>query len=469
MNESREMVKFLQSYGANRVTDEGGDQSEEGNLPIEAVEVAINNAQPSDAIIVRGGRYSCPRTISINRSGEPGKPIYLVAAPGEVPVFDFSGTPGNTLLVTGSYWHLKGLVITGGERGLQLSGSGAHHNTVEQISLHDGEVMGMYITDIAGYNIVLNCDAHHYFSMLRNGDGGDGISVANNAGQGNVLIGNRAWNDADDGFDLWYAMSKVRIERCYSFKNGMNIWDFPFWHGNGNGFKLGQGQGRHILINCMAWNHPHRGFDLNGNTEGVILRNCTGWDNLHNYYFIYGANFEGNVLRNNLSYGFSNSINASIDSQYNSWDAELGLALTDDDFLSLDDSAMTQPRNPDGSIPRNDFLKLAPGSAAIDKGVDTGMPFVGAKPDLGAFEYVPNEASEGYVKMLHQYVRDRDILRIKELLAQGENINDKDWLGYTPIQWAVYFGYPDVVELLLSQGADPDIQSDTGRFALESV
>ena len=155
------------------------------------------------------------------------------------------------------------------------------------------------------------------------------------------------------------------------------------------------------------------------------------------------------------------------DSWPNSWDSELGLTLTDNDFLSLDDSMMTAPRNPDGSIPQNDFLKLAPGSAAIDKGVDIGMPFVGAKPDLGAFEYDPNETSEGYVKMLHQAVRDHDLKQIEQLLAQGEGINDKDWLGYAPLHWACYFGYADLVTLLIDKGANVNLISNTGRTCLE--
>lgn len=41
---------------------------------------------------------------------------------------------------------------------------------------------------------------------------------------------------------------------------------------------------------------------------------------------------------------------------------------------------------------------------------------------------------------------------------------NKDWLGYTPLHWAAYFGYPDLIELLISKGADPNIQSDTGRY-----
>ena len=86
---------------------------------------------------------------------------------------------------------------------------------------------------------------------------------------------------------------------------------------------------------------------------------------------------------------------------------------------------------------------------------------------MGAFEHDPSETSEGYVMMLHQTVRDHDINEINRLLAVGEGINDKDWLDYTPLHWAVYFGYADLIELLISKGADPNIQSDTDRYALE--
>jgi hypothetical protein len=213
---------------------------------------------------------------------------------------------------------------------------------------------------------------------------------------------------------------------------------------------------------------------LNDNPSGAELRNCVAFNNnRYNLRFlnplIEGRGCDNCILMNNISYkgGQQDQIKNTVASQSNSWDSALALTLTDSDFLSLDDSKMSAPRNPDGSILRNDFLRLAPGSAAIDKGADVGMPFVGTRPDLGAFEYDPNETSAGYVKMLHQAVRDHDVKQIEQLLAQGEGINDKDWLGYTPLHWAVYFGYPDLIELLISKGADPDIQSNTGRYALE--
>jgi len=128
---------------------------------------------------------------------------------------------------------------------------------------------------------------------------------------------------------------------------------------------------------------------------------------------------------------------------------------------------MTTPRNRDGSIPYNNFLRLAPGSAAIDAGVDVNMPYVGKAPDLGAFEYDPNENAENYVKMLHQYIRDHNIEKINEFMDAGTDINEKDWLGYAPLHWACYFGYTDLVELLISKGADANLISDTGRTPSE--
>lgn len=69
--------------------------------------------------------------------------------------------------------------------------------------------------------------------------------------------------------------------------------------------------------------------------------------------------------------------------------------------------------------------------------------------------------------MLHQAVRDHDKKEINRLLVAGEGINDKEWLGYTSLHWAEYFGHPDLIELLVSKGDGLNIQSDTGRFALE--
>ena len=56
------------------------------------------------------------------------------------------------------------------------------------------------------------------------------------------------------------------------------------------------------------------------------------------------------------------------------------------DFQSLSATDAAAPRQADGSLPVNGFAKLVLGSDLIDKGVNVGIAYCGAAPDLGAFE-----------------------------------------------------------------------------------
>lgn len=97
------------------------------------------------------------------------------------------------------------------------------------------------------------------------------------------------------------------------------------------------------------------------------------------------------VLKNNLSYkpyGFGKDT-AYIDTTQNTLENNsfnLPITLTDADFVSLDQSLLTAPRKPDGSLPDIDFMRPAPGSVIKDAGIDIGFPFSGNAPDLGAIE-----------------------------------------------------------------------------------
>jgi ankyrin repeat protein len=470
-----EITELLRKdYNVYFVAPEGDDNNPgTQQSPFGTIGAAVDTVKPGDIIFIRGGSYSCAHNICLDKSGELGRPIRLSAYAHERPILDFSSAKGSAIEISGAYWHLKGLAVAGAEHsGIFVAGSSAHHNVLEEMSTYNCFQFGIDLEYSTTYNLVLDCDAYLNFDRSTNGEDGDGFVSQYFIGEGNVFIGNRSWNNSDDGYDCWRAGEAVRFERCYAWRNGENIWNHPLFTGNGNGFKLGQGKGRHVLINCFAWENPNRGFDLNGNTQGVTIRKCTGWSNGCNYFFNDDKGAPGNALHHNISYrvrayGGRDRIGAEVDSQANSWDAKPAIALTDTDFLSLDDSQMSAPRNTDGSIPYSDFLRLAPGSAAIDAGTDVNMPYVGKAPDLGAFEYDPNENPENYVKMLHQYVRDHDTKKINELLAAGTSINEKDWLGYAPLHWACYFGYADLAELLIGKGADPSLVSDTGRTPLE--
>jgi MYXO-CTERM domain-containing protein len=86
-----------------------------------------------------------------------------------------------------------------------------------------------------------------------------------------------------------------------------------------------------------------------------------------------------------------------VDTMFNTWDLNITPAAKD--FASINDPSVSMtgvgvessgalgPRAADGSMPAVDFLQLAAGSQMIDKGMDVGLPYVGAAPDLGAYEY----------------------------------------------------------------------------------
>ena len=102
-------------------------------------------------------------------------------------------------------------------------------------------------------------------------------------------------------------------------------------------------------------------------------------------------------MRNNIGYPNKNANMTGVDTMFNTWD--LGITPAAKDFASITDPSVSGtgmsiessgalgPRAADGSMPAVDFLKLAAGSQMIDKGTDVGLPFVGAAPDLGAYEY----------------------------------------------------------------------------------
>jgi hypothetical protein len=62
------------------------------------------------------------------------------------------------------------------------------------------------------------------------------------------------------------------------------------------------------------------------------------------------------------------------------------LTPSNDDFVTVDDAGALGPRQPDGSLPDIDFLKLSDDSQMIDQGTDVGLPYTGSAPDLGAWE-----------------------------------------------------------------------------------
>jgi hypothetical protein len=223
----------------------------------------------------------------------------------------------------------------------------------------------------------------------------DGFQVYPSTHARIVYRGCRAWNNADDGWDFYFATEgSARIENCWAFRNGYD----DDWNslGNGGGFKLGgatsdprvDNSGGHTVIRCLAWHNLYCGFNENTDQGAMpdTLYHNTGYDNRGWADFDFDCGIV-HVLRNNVTYATEGAATGPSVDESNSW--SLGLALSDDDFLSLDDTGLDGPRNDDGTLPESDFLKPKHPGSLIDAGVDMGMLYSGEAPDIGAYEYNP--------------------------------------------------------------------------------
>ena len=64
--------------------------------------------------------------------------------------------------------------------------------------------------------------------------------------------------------------------------------------------------------------------------------------------------------------------------------------------------------------------------------------------------------------LLHEKVLEADVDGVDNLISQGANLNELDTLGHSPLHWAVFGGYYDIVNTLLKAGANPNVVSGDG-------
>jgi hypothetical protein len=105
-----------------------------------------------------------------------------------------------------------------------------------------------------------------------------------------------------------------------------------------------------------------------------------------NYHFANTVTNGQHLIRNCISYlGTVTITSGTIES--NSWQ---GFTVSAADFQSLDATLATAPRDSNGALPTTALFRLAPGSSMINVGTtNTGLPYNGTAPDLGAFETGP--------------------------------------------------------------------------------
>jgi hypothetical protein len=403
------------------------------NSPFATITRAQTAASSGETVYLRGGTYfldnsnltttNSPWAIvnNITKSG-----INYLAYPGELPVFDFNkvqpdGYRVTAFHVTASRCVFQGFDVVGVQVTIQTNHTqsecfridGGNNNLFQQLRMHDGMANGWYLTKGAS-NLVLNCDAFNNKGLdsgsIGNTDGFGCHPVA--GGRSNVIYGCRAWFNSDDGYDCINAFETVRFDHCWSFYNG--YWtNFTNPGGDGNGFKAG-GYGvsgtafptpvpRHVVQFDLAVRNKVNGFYSNHHMNGSDWFCNTGYSNSVNFDMLCNTNntsttFDvpgfNHVMKNNLGYRARSSevvdlgSDTTNDVTFNYFTLP-GVTVAASDFVSLDLSLLTAPRQANGSLPYLNLLRLANTSDCIDAGTNRGFEFYGAAPDLGAFEFGP--------------------------------------------------------------------------------
>ena len=354
---------------------------------------ALDNAYPGQTIILMEGTYKPGAALKIQRGmdGTEDAPIRLIADPEAKtrPVIDFEGLYSG-FTHGGDYWYFYGFDVTGSmdmQKGFQVSGN---YNVLDQINTYYNGNTGIQICRLSGSdlmkdwphdNLILNCTSYCNFDA--GFEDADGFAAKLTVGEGNVFDGCIAYNNADDGWDLYAkvetgSIGAVTIRNCISYENGF-VPGEGFKTGNGNGFKMGGESlsGKHVIENSIAFNNLMKGIDSNSCPD-IIVKNCVSFNNGNHNYAFYTNNAantafvaegaisfrtEGVDIAENLK-GIGSQLATDYvnDSTYY-WNADLGCSMntsnvkiTADMFVSLVFDGWE--RNEDGSINLKGFLEI---------------------------------------------------------------------------------------------------------------
>lgn len=233
---------------------------------------AIARVSPGGSIILAAGDYPLSE-IPVSASGSAEK-VTSLQADGKAVI--------HGLRLDASYWHLKGIEITG--KSLRIQGS---HNLIENVKAYRNDDTGIQISSPdnvgrplwASDNRVINSESYS------NEDPGkinaDGFAVKMRVGEGNRLENCYAHDNIDDGFDLF--------NKIEDGANGVVVIENSVARDNtSNGFKLG-GEGQpvaHEIRNSKAIGNHLDGFTDNFNPGALVVSHNVAIDN-HRFNFIF--------------------------------------------------------------------------------------------------------------------------------------------------------------------------------------
>ncbi|MDA2814040.1 right-handed parallel beta-helix repeat-containing protein [Nocardiopsis sp. RSe5-2] len=276
---------------------------------------AISRIAPGGEIYLRGGTYDEAETVTIEpgNDGAPDDRTLLAAYPGETPVLDFSAQSEDSsnrgLRVNGDHWHVRGITVEhAGDNGIFVGGSG---NVIERTVTRFNRDTGLQMSRISSDtprsewpsdNLIVSAVSHD--NADSDGEDADGFAPKLTVGPGNVFRSTVAYNNIDDGYDLYTksetgAIGEVTIENSLALGNGTLSDGSQAGNGDRNGFKLG-GEDigvDHVVSGNIAYGNGKHGFTYNRNTGSMAVSdNVSIGSEERNFNFDGGSSvFRGNT------------------------------------------------------------------------------------------------------------------------------------------------------------------------------
>ncbi|MER7277222.1 sigma-70 family RNA polymerase sigma factor [Dactylosporangium sp. NPDC000244] len=344
--------------------DDGGDGGIEH--PFATLTKAASVVRPGQTIALRGGTYRPTSPIVLDTSGDETHRITLSSYGDEHPVIDASRIPKDKWAITqhGSFWTVQGLEVKNSASHAYVCLS-CKQNLFVRLSLHDNVESGLTLRgEGTTGNQVLDSDFFNNHDPADQGQSGIGMAIKFGSGEDNIVRGNRAFNNADDGFDFGDFASPIDIQHNWAYGNGVNRWGVAGWKSNGNGFTFGGGNppvaASHSVRHNAAWGNVHNGFADGGNPAELRLSNNTAY---RNGATGFGMPTTPATLRSNVSIGNDDSVSmgSGVHTSRNTWDEGTWTAAM---FRSTDATAAQGTRRADGTLPATDFLTTGNGMGA---------------------------------------------------------------------------------------------------------
>lgn len=399
---------ILAAAAAVAATASGADLEVGSGAPYATIQAAVDAAAAGDVVLVHAGDYV--EALTLAQSGTAAAPIAVRAA-GDGLV-----TLHGAIDLGGDFWEIADLtvVVPAGVRGIDVEGS---HNRMLRLDLSGGTSNGV---DGSGSGNEVRDSKIHDFDA---GDADAHCIVLNTGATDWVIAGNELVDCSGDSIQLYgpsgqalrtikntriegntmrYTGAIGRMENALDVKDadGLVVVDNRMSGFVQNKTIVFQKGPANIEIRCNVMSDGFTGVELRGEdggtVEGVVFAH-----NLMHDFTDYALKFDGTASADVFSNTFVDAAKDGLRIEgaglaagrvrNNLWvrtgALDPGTFEADHNgFFQTGSVGFPSPTDVEADPLLDAAYELGAGSPMIDAGVDVGLPFAGAAPDLGARE-----------------------------------------------------------------------------------